>query len=139
MHCAARADASRRRAGKTVIRIRRAFWKIPHPCPLLGQIGHAVACARRDVPLPRFPSLGGFGRRPQCQWQRAAKGHAAAEPNSVMNWRRFNRSPRQRAQAAWGDLMPSAFAVFRLITSSYLVGDCTGRSAGFSPLRMRST
>src|SRR6516164_9156733 len=27
----------------------------------------------------------------------------------------------------------------RLITSSYLVGACTGRSAGFSPLRMRST
>ena len=34
---------------------------------------------------------------------------------------------------------PSALAVFRLITSSYLVGACTGRSAGFSPLRMRST
>jgi hypothetical protein len=30
-------------------------------------------------------------------------------------------------------------AVFRLITSWYLVGACTGRSAGFSPLRMRST
>jgi hypothetical protein len=25
-----------------------------------------------------------------------------------------------------------------LITSSYFVGACTGRSAGFSPLRMRS-
>jgi hypothetical protein len=30
-------------------------------------------------------------------------------------------------------------AVLRLITNSYLVGACTGRSAGFSPLRMRST
>ena len=28
-------------------------------------------------------------------------------------------------------------AVLTLITSSYLVGACTGRSAGFSPLRMR--
>jgi hypothetical protein len=27
----------------------------------------------------------------------------------------------------------------RLITNSYLVGACTGRSAGFSPLRMRLT
>src|SRR5262249_59990737 len=27
---------------------------------------------------------------------------------------------------------PSAFAVLRLITSSYFVGACTGRSAGFS-------
>jgi hypothetical protein len=32
---------------------------------------------------------------------------------------------------------PSAFAVFRLITS-YFVGACTGSSAGFSPLRIRS-
>jgi hypothetical protein len=30
--------------------------------------------------------------------------------------------------------MPSALAVLRLITSSYLVGACTGRSAGFSLL-----
>jgi hypothetical protein len=27
----------------------------------------------------------------------------------------------------------------RLITSSYLVGACTGKSPGFAPLRMRST
>jgi len=32
-----------------------------------------------------------------------------------------------------------AFAVLRLTASSNLVGACTGRSAGFSPLRMRST
>src|SRR6516225_9031559 len=29
---------------------------------------------------------------------------------------------------------PSSLAVFRLSTSSYLLGACTGRSAGFSPL-----
>src|ERR1700704_3750933 len=34
---------------------------------------------------------------------------------------------------------PIAFAIFRLTTVSNLVGACTGRSAGFSPLRMRST
>jgi hypothetical protein len=32
---------------------------------------------------------------------------------------------------------PSASAVFRLITGSYLVGAWTGRSAGFAPLRIR--
>ena len=31
-----------------------------------------------------------------------------------------------------GTVRPSALAVLRLITSSYLVGACTGRSAGFS-------
>ena len=34
---------------------------------------------------------------------------------------------------------PSAFAVLRLMISSNLVGCITGRSAGFSPLRMRPT
>jgi len=34
---------------------------------------------------------------------------------------------------------PSALAVFRLTTSSNLIGDCTGRFPGCSPLRMRST
>ena len=32
-----------------------------------------------------------------------------------------------------------ALAVLRFITNSNLVGPCTGRSAGFSPLKMRST
>ncbi len=32
---------------------------------------------------------------------------------------------------------PRALAVFVLITSAYFVGACTGRSAGFSPLRIR--
>src|SRR5262249_24998843 len=44
-----------------------------------------------------------------------------------------------RASNIGGTSSPSAFAVLRLITSSYLVGSCTGRFAGFSPLRMRWT
>ncbi len=44
-----------------------------------------------------------------------------------------------RASSGGGTSRPSALAVLRLIASSYLVGACTGRSAGFSPLRMRST
>jgi hypothetical protein len=38
-----------------------------------------------------------------------------------------------------GTVRPNALAVFRFITNSYLVGVCTGRLAGFSPLRMRLT
>src|SRR5262245_30490386 len=58
---------------------------------------------------------------------------------------RYERAPLHsitssaRASSDGGISRPSALAVFRLITSSYLVGACTGRSAGFSPLRMRST
>jgi hypothetical protein len=43
------------------------------------------------------------------------------------------------ASSAGGTSRPSVLAVLRLITSSYFVGACTGRSAGFSPLRTRST
>src|SRR5262245_49232459 len=43
-----------------------------------------------------------------------------------------------RASSVGGISRPSTRAVLRLITSSNLVGACTGRSAGFSPLRMRS-
>ena len=44
-----------------------------------------------------------------------------------------------RASSIGGTSRPSVLAVLRLMTSSYLVGACTGRSPGFSPLRMRST
>ena len=36
------------------------------------------------------------------------------------------------------DSRPSALAVVRLINNSNFVGNCTGRSADFSPFRMRS-
>src|SRR5262245_45381079 len=42
-----------------------------------------------------------------------------------------------RASTVAGMSRPNAFAVLRLITNSYLVGACTGRSVGFVPLRMR--
>src|SRR5262249_61791330 len=61
---------------------------------------------------------------------------AAEKGFRVMNSRRLTDAARARRR---GDSSPSAFAVFRLTTSSYLVGACTGRSAGFVPLRMRST
>src|SRR5215831_19021394 len=41
-----------------------------------------------------------------------------------------------RAKSDGVIVRPSAFAVFRLITSSNLVGCWTGRSAGFAPLRI---
>src|SRR5262249_40513090 len=44
-----------------------------------------------------------------------------------------------RASNVEGTSRPSVLAVLRLMISSYLVGACTGKSAGFSPLRMRST
>src|SRR5262245_5372410 len=37
-----------------------------------------------------------------------------------------------------GTVRPRAFTVLILMTVSYLVGTCTGRSAGLAPRRMRS-
>jgi hypothetical protein len=53
--------------------------------------------------------------------------------------RPYSITSSARASSVGGTSRPRALAVLRLITSSYLVGACTGRSAGFSPLRMRST
>jgi hypothetical protein len=44
-----------------------------------------------------------------------------------------------RSRKASEIVSPSTLAILRLITSSYLVGCSTGRSAGLSPLRMRAT
>src|SRR5262249_34695833 len=43
-----------------------------------------------------------------------------------------------RASTEGGMVRPRALAVFRLITSSYLLGCSTGRSAGLAPLRILS-
>jgi hypothetical protein len=52
---------------------------------------------------------------------------------------RYSITSSARASSDGGTSRPSAVAVFRLITSSYLVGFCTGKSAVFSPFRMRLT
>src|SRR6266700_4835957 len=44
-----------------------------------------------------------------------------------------------RVRRLGGISRPSAFAVLRLMTNSNLVGNSTGRSAGFAPLRILST
>src|SRR5262249_10082790 len=54
-------------------------------------------------------------------------------------WRTHSITSSARASTDVGTSRPSALAVLRLITSSYSVGAWPGRSAGFAPLRMRST
>ena len=91
--------------------------------------------AAAGVIAPRNPMVGSFAG---C-CARAASGHAAAAPpSSVMNSRRYHSiTSSARASSVGGTVRPSALAVLRLMTSSNLVGCTTGKSAGFSPLRMR--
>ena len=64
------------------------------------------------------------GKRPRSSRQLRAgseRGHPAERPN-------YSMTSSARARSVAGTSSPRAFAVFRLITSSYLVGACTGRS-----------
>src|SRR5262245_27619576 len=72
--------------------------------------------------------------RPSCR-------SAAEQRDELAPLHRCNHSitSSARASSVAGTSRPSVFAVLRLITSSYLVGACTGRSAGFSPFKMRLT
>ena len=51
---------------------------------------------------------------------------------------RYSITSSARTISDGGTSSPSAFAVLRLTIVSYLVGACTGRSAGLAPRRMRS-
>src|SRR5262249_21540822 len=70
-------------------------------------------------------------RRERPRRRAAEQRYERAPPHSITS--------SARARSVAGTSRPSAFAVLRLITSWYLVGACTGSSAGFAPLRMRST
>jgi hypothetical protein len=62
---------------------------------------------------------------------RAAEGDELAALHSITSSAATSRPG--------GTVKPSAFAVLRLTVVSNLVAACTGRSAGLSPRRMRST
>jgi hypothetical protein len=54
-------------------------------------------------------------------------------PRASQQSKPYSTTSSARASTDAGRSRPSALAVFRLTTSSYLVGVCTGRSAGFAP------
>ena len=60
---------------------------------------------------------------------------SSCPPSRFTSFDDFVGAREQRRRHCEADRLGS----LRLMASSYLVGACTGRSAGFSPLRMRST
>src|SRR5262249_18119083 len=70
-------------------------------------------------------------RRDRPRRRTAEQRDERAAPHSI--------TPSAGASRGGGPSRPSVLAFLRLISSSYLVGACTGRSPGFAPLRMRST
>ena len=75
-----------------------------------------VSCAARDMSTP-------IRRTRSVCCARAVSGHAAAPPSRVMNCASpHSMTSSARAISVAGTSSPSAFAVLRLITSSYLTG-----------------
>src|SRR5262249_13377380 len=66
-----------------------------------------------------------------CDCGTADERDEVAAPHSITS--------SARASKGGGTSMPGDFAVLRLMTSSYLVGACTARSAGFPPFNIRLT
>jgi len=100
--------------------------------PNLRQNPHS---ARGSAPayVPRLRALALFGRRPP---QRVEGFVMPASENLHNSGHSITSSARTRIDC--GTVSPCVFAVLRLMVSSYLIGPCSGRLAGFSPLRMRS-
>src|SRR5262245_38196750 len=69
--------------------------------------------------------------------RRGNRRHAAEQRDELAAFHSITSSVRA---SSWIEgSRPSAFAVFWLITSSNLFANWTGKSLGFSPLRIRST
>src|SRR6476646_7872390 len=93
-------------------------------------LAFGIVCGygHKNTDLPHAITLLGPRRqRPNC---------CAAEQRDELAPPDHSITSSARASSEGGISRPSALAVLRLTTSSYLVGACTGRSAGFSPLRM---
>src|SRR5439155_24781668 len=73
-------------------------------------------------------------RRPRPRRRRAAE---EGDELASLHERFHSITSSTAICSASGTARPSAFAVFMLITNSKRVGSMTGRSAGFSALRMR--
>jgi hypothetical protein len=102
---------------------RQSQWKsslTAATCTLAGSTSASASCGHAAA-----PALAAMCQTPD----------SCSAANSIV----YSMTSSARASSCGGTSVPSALAVLRLITSSYFVGACTGRSAGFSPLRMRST
>src|SRR5262249_41812221 len=101
--------------------------------PLL-ESGNPLAL-RRGRSRAKIPDCGQLARLLRPCRERPRRRRAAEERDEGAPFHSITSSARP--SNVIGKARPSDLAVFMLMTSSTLVDCCTGRSAGFSPLRMR--
>jgi hypothetical protein len=82
---------------------------------------------------------GSHPQRTRGQTTGAAAMGPTADSRSCNKFHCYSITSSARPRSAIGTVRPSALAVFRLMTNSTLVACWTGRSAGFSPFRIRPT
>src|SRR6266404_562729 len=131
---------------------RRAQWYPPGTTDSLGtrkakvlhQVNQVVAQSKiRRAPVDRFYARHFDLRQGACRphRRRLLRMRCERRCRSQHSKQADERAPHSITSSASasnlsGTSSPSALAVLRLITSSKLVGWTTGRSAGFSPLRI---
>src|SRR5262249_1248698 len=104
--------------------------KLSHPLQKGGDKAYGGPASALTQPGNEWPLL-----RPCCERPRnraAEERDECAPPNHSI-------TSSARASSVGAMLIPSAFAVVRLITRSNLVGCSTGMSAGFAPRKILST
>src|SRR4029453_15154347 len=94
----------------------------PHAIAVYASQPLSPAATQHSLPSGRYSLLG-------PDFHRLDRASFAWRPHSIPS--------SAVASSVAGTLRPSALAVLRLITSSNFVACITGKSAGFSPLRMR--
>src|SRR5262249_39977187 len=95
------------------------------------ETAHTPGSERRAEPDDRHRRLLRARREPPRRRGAAEQRDELATLHSITSSARTSNDD--------GTSRPSALAVLRLRTVSYLVGACTGRSAALAPRRMRST
>ncbi len=94
-----------------------------------GQRGVVATCTENAYRVSAPGLLRASRERP--------RGRRSAEQSDELA--AFHSITSSTSAIVGGTSRPRALAVLRLRTNSYLVGACTGRSAGAAPLRIRPT
>ncbi len=103
---------------------RRSATRAPFPAPLPAGFDPDVVGTDADLD--------------EAQGWMEKQLHRRKSASAKVSERGYSITSSARARSASGTVKPSAFAAFRLMTSSNRVGRWIGSSAGSAPLRMRS-
>ena len=107
----------------------------PARVPNLSDIfRQGVLLKRAKMLRIRAPSAAQTGHRGQRRWS-----CIGSRPGARVCGTLYSITSSARSRIDGGTARPSALAVLRFRTISNFVGNCTGRSPGFAPRRMRST